>query len=147
MKHRGWYKYINFYINLTNHTKSFNSGLVKYMRKAAHPSGCVDSLNPHHCRGKQLHHHGGGVCWLFVLLWIDLWCQELIVCKKLYKNNLKKRLTALLFDPPRHVPHPPGFQFTLAKCWALRPGGGEHGTCWYAYNMAGHACGCLLCGV
>ena len=32
---------------------------------------CVDSSNPHRWRGKQLHHHGGGVCWLFVLLWID----------------------------------------------------------------------------
>ncbi len=30
---------------------------------------------------------------------------KLIVCKKWYKNNLKMRLTALLFDPPRHAPH------------------------------------------
>ncbi len=35
-----------------------------------------------------------------VLLRIDLWRYKLIVCKIWYKNNLKMRLTALLFDPP-----------------------------------------------
>ncbi len=45
------------------------------------------------------------VCWLFVLLWMDLWCHELIACKKWYKNNLQMRLMALLFGPPRHTPH------------------------------------------
>jgi hypothetical protein len=64
-------KNIDFYINLTNQTKSFNSGLGTNMRKAACPSGGVVSLNPRRCRGKRLHHHGGGICWLFVLLWID----------------------------------------------------------------------------
>ncbi len=54
-----------------NQTKSFNSGLGKYVHKAACPSGGVDSLNPCRWRGKRLHHHVGGVCWLFVLLWID----------------------------------------------------------------------------
>jgi hypothetical protein len=34
-------KYINFYINLLNQTKSFNNGLGKDMRKAARPSGGV----------------------------------------------------------------------------------------------------------
>ncbi len=105
IKHRGWYKYIYFYTNLTNQTKSFDSGLGKYMCNAARPLGGVDSLNPHRWRGKWLHHHGGGVCWLFVLLWINLLCHKLIVCKKWYKNNLKMRLTALLFGPPRHAPH------------------------------------------
>jgi hypothetical protein len=52
--------------------KSFNSNLGKYMRKAARPSGGMESSNSHRWRGKQLHHHGGGVCWLFVLLWMDL---------------------------------------------------------------------------
>ena len=75
-----------------NLTKPFNSGLVKWMRKAAHPLGGMDSLKPLRRRGERLHHHGGGVCWLFVLLWIDSWCHELIVCKKWYKNNLKMRL-------------------------------------------------------
>ncbi len=75
------------------------------MRKAAHYLDGVDSLNPCRWRGKRLHHHGGGVCWLFVLLWMDSWRHELIVCKKWYKNNLKMRLTELLFDPPRRAPH------------------------------------------
>ncbi len=75
------------------------------MRKATHPSGGVDSSNPCRWRGERLHHHDGGVCWIFVLLWIDSWCLKPIVCKKWHKNNLKMRLTALLFDPPRHTPH------------------------------------------
>ncbi len=75
------------------------------MRKAARHSDGEDSLNPRCWRGKRLHHHGGGVCWLFVLLWMDSWHHGLIVCKKWYKNNLKMRLTALFFDPPRRAPH------------------------------------------
>jgi hypothetical protein len=71
IKYRGQYKYIDFYINLLNSTKPFDSGLKKWMRKAAHHSGGMVSLNPHRWRGKRLHHHGGGVCWLFVLLWMD----------------------------------------------------------------------------
>ncbi len=81
-------KYIDFYINLTNKTKSFNSGLGKNMGKATCPSSGMVSLNPCRWRGEQLHHHGGGVCWLFVLLWIDSWRHETIVCKNWYKNNL-----------------------------------------------------------
>jgi hypothetical protein len=42
---------------------------------------------------------------------------------------------------------PPGFQHTLTKFLASRPGGGVWETCWYAHNMAEHACECLLCGV
>ncbi len=105
IKHRGWYKYIDFYINLLILTKPFDSGFKKWMRKAARHSDGVDSLNPRRWRGEQLHHHGGGVCWLFVFLWMDSWCHELIVCKKWYKNNLKMRLMALLFDPPGRAPH------------------------------------------
>ncbi len=85
--------------------KPSNSSLGTIMRKAACHSDGVDSLNPRRWKGKQLHHHGGGVCWFFVLLWMDSWRHELIVCKKWYKNNLKMRLTALLFDPPRRAPH------------------------------------------
>jgi hypothetical protein len=72
--------------------KSFNSDLGQYMHKAACPSGGMESSNPRHWRGKRLHHHGGGVCWLFVLLWMDSWHHELIVCKNWYKSNLKMRL-------------------------------------------------------
>ncbi len=75
------------------------------MRKAARPLGGMVSLNPRRWRGKRRHHHGCGVCWLFLLLRIDPWCHELIVCKKWYKNNLKMRLTALLFDPPTRAPY------------------------------------------
>jgi hypothetical protein len=63
------------------------------MRKAARHSDNVDSPNPRRWRGERLHHHGDGVCWLFVLLWMDLGRHKLIVCKKWYKNNLKMRLT------------------------------------------------------
>ncbi len=90
-----------------NLTKPFNSGLGKLMRKAARPLGGVDSLNPCCWRGERLHHHGGGVCWLFVLMWMDSWRHELIICKIWYKNNLKMRLMALLFDPPTRAPYQP----------------------------------------
>jgi hypothetical protein len=63
---------IYFYINLMNQTKSFDSGLGTNMRKAAPPLGGVVSLNPHRWRGERLHQHGGGVCWLLMLLWMDL---------------------------------------------------------------------------
>ncbi len=74
------------------------------MSKAAHHLDGVDSLNPPRWRGEQLHHQGGGVCWLFVLLWMDSWRHELIVCKKWYKNNLKMRLT-IFFYALRREPH------------------------------------------
>jgi len=61
-------------MNLSN---SFNSGLRQYMRKAARPLVGMDLSNPRHRRGWRLHHHGGGVC---VLLWMDSWRHELIVC-------------------------------------------------------------------
>jgi hypothetical protein len=37
------------------------------MSKANHPSGGVGSSNPRRLRGWRLHHHGDGVCWVFVL--------------------------------------------------------------------------------
>jgi hypothetical protein len=64
---------INYnYFNLLILPKPFNSGLGTNMSKAACHSDGVDSSNPCPWRGKRLHHHGGGVCWLFVLLWMDL---------------------------------------------------------------------------
>jgi hypothetical protein len=104
IKHRGKNTNINFYFNLKNQLNFFKSSLGTNMCKAAHHSGCVDSLNPRHWRGKCLHHHGGGVCWLFVLLWMDSCCHELIVCKKWDKKNLKMRLMALLFVPHWYAP-------------------------------------------
>ena len=76
------------------------------MRKAAHHSDGVDSSNPRRWRDAvMLHHHGGGVCWLFVLLRMDSWCHKLIVCKIWYKNNPKEGLKTLLCAPPRRAPH------------------------------------------
>jgi hypothetical protein len=51
-------------LNLLN---CFDGGIGKIMRKAAHPSSGMDSSNPRRWRGKRLHHHGDGVCLLFVL--------------------------------------------------------------------------------
>ncbi len=99
IKHRGQYKYIDFYISLLNLTKPFNSGLKKWMRKATCYSGSVVSSNPRRWRGERLHHHGGGVCWLFTLLWMDLWCHKTIVCKKWHKNNPKEGLCGVTFWP------------------------------------------------
>jgi hypothetical protein len=85
--------------------KSFNIGLGQYMRKASHPSGGMESSNPRHWRGKWLHHHGGDVRCVLVLLRMDSWHHELNVCKKWYKNNLKMRLTALLSGPHWRAPY------------------------------------------
>jgi hypothetical protein len=51
--------------------KSFDSGLGQYMRKAARPAGSVELSNPRRWMGERLHHHGGDVCCVFVLLWMD----------------------------------------------------------------------------
>ncbi len=75
------------------------------MRKAAHPSGGMDSSNPCHWRDGRLHHHGRGVYWIGCVLWMVSWRHKLIVCKKWYKNNPKMRLTALLSDPPMRAPY------------------------------------------
>jgi hypothetical protein len=49
-----------------NLSKSFNSGLGQYMRKAACPLVGMDLSNPRRQRGWRLHHHGGCVCCVFV---------------------------------------------------------------------------------
>ena len=49
-----------------NLSKSFNSGLGQYMRKATRPSVGLDLSNPRSRRGWRLDHHGGGVCCVFV---------------------------------------------------------------------------------
>jgi hypothetical protein len=72
IKHKVDEKYIDFYINLLILPKPFDSGLETNMSKAAHHSDGVYSSNLRCWRGERLHHHGGGVCWLFVLLWMDL---------------------------------------------------------------------------
>ncbi len=51
-------------MNLLNH---FDGGVGKIMRKAAHPSSGMDSSNPHHWRGEQLH-YGDVVCHDVVVL-------------------------------------------------------------------------------
>jgi hypothetical protein len=51
-------------LNLLN---CFDGGVGKMMRKAARPSSGMDSSNPRRWRGERLHHHGDGVCLLFVL--------------------------------------------------------------------------------
>jgi hypothetical protein len=66
-EHRGKHKLINFYINLLNLLNRFDGSIRTSMRKAAHPSGGVGSSNPCRWRGERLHHHGDGVCLLFVL--------------------------------------------------------------------------------
>ncbi len=55
------------YINLLNLLNRFDSSIGTSMRKAAHPSGGVGSSNLRRWRGEPLHHHGDGVCLLFVL--------------------------------------------------------------------------------
>ncbi len=79
--------------------------LVQYMCKAACHSGSVDSSNPCRWRGKRLHHYSGGVCWLFVLLWMDSQRHELIVGKKWFKKTLKMSLMVLLFVSPMRAPY------------------------------------------
>jgi hypothetical protein len=64
-------KNINNYFTLLILPKPFDSGFGTNISKAAHHSDVMDSSNPYRWRGKWLHHHGGGVCWLFVLWWID----------------------------------------------------------------------------
>jgi hypothetical protein len=51
-------------LNLLIH---FDGGVRKIMRKAARSSSGIDSSNPRRWRGERLHHHGDGVCLLFVL--------------------------------------------------------------------------------
>ncbi len=77
------------------------------MRKATRPSGGVDSSSPHRWMGKRLHHHGGGVCWLFVLLWIDSWRHKLIVYKNWYKSIPKEGLCGVKFWPTLVCTTPP----------------------------------------
>ncbi len=61
----------------------FDSGIEKWMRNATcHLDGMV-LLNPRCWRGERLHHHGGGVCWLFVLC-ENMWLSYLA----LYINSL-----------------------------------------------------------
>ncbi len=72
IKQGGRHKHVHFYFNLWNQLNLFNDGLGTNMRKAAQPSGGVDSLNPRRWRDGRLHHLGCGVYWIGCVLWIDL---------------------------------------------------------------------------
>jgi hypothetical protein len=69
------------------------------MHKAIRHSDGVDSSNPGRWRGKRLYHHGGGVCWLFVLLWMDSWHHELIVYKLPWSESLSLNIEEILVRP------------------------------------------------
>jgi hypothetical protein len=66
-------------MNLLNR---FDGGIGTNMHKAAHPSGGMDSSNPHRWRGEWLHHHGDGVCLLFVQMCRLVWSSSLVVCRR-----------------------------------------------------------------
>ncbi len=85
--------------------------LARPLRRLAYHSYCVDSSNPHRWKGKRLHHHSGGVCLLLVLLWMDLWRHDTIVCKKWYKNNPKEGLCGVTFWPTLACTTPEGEYF------------------------------------
>jgi hypothetical protein len=60
------------------------------MRKATCPLGSVDSSNPCCRRGKQLHHHGGDVCCVFVLcVGVSSGCLTCRTCKKDQNTTLR----------------------------------------------------------
>ncbi len=71
------------------------------MHKAARPSGGVGSSNPHHWRGKRLHHHGDVCC---VVLWLCVAVKH-IICKKVLEHNLKVhilpyyKVNGVIFSP------------------------------------------------
>jgi hypothetical protein len=60
-------------MNLLILPKHFDSGLGTNMSKAACHLDGVDSSISCHWKGERLYHHGGGVCWLFVFLFVLLW--------------------------------------------------------------------------
>jgi hypothetical protein len=69
-----------------NLTKSFVGNLRQNMCKANRPLGSMVSSNPRRFTGKQLNHHGGDVCCVFVVLCVVV---SLVVCKKVTEHNLK----------------------------------------------------------
>jgi hypothetical protein len=71
IKHRGQYKYIDFYINLLNLTKPFDSGLEKMNAQGRPPLGRCGFIESTPLEGRAAPSPCGGVCWLFVLLRID----------------------------------------------------------------------------
>ena len=76
------------------------------MRKAAHPSGGMDSSNPHRWRGEQLHHHGDGVCLLFVLFCaVSSDRRHSSYVDKYESNLLKVGLLMKQSVPPRLAPY------------------------------------------
>ena len=66
-----------------NLSKSFDSGLGQYMRKAARQLVGMDLSNSCHQRGWRLHHHGGGVCCVFVLCVASY---LVVIMRRIYKG-------------------------------------------------------------
>ncbi len=66
-------------------TKSFDGSHGKGMHKAALPWGGVDSSNPRHRRGWQLHRHGGVVCLVICAFLCAFW----LVTHELYSSYLR----------------------------------------------------------
>ena len=75
------------------------------MRKAAHPSGGMDSSNLHRWRGEQLHHHGDDVCLLFVLFCAVSSDRRHSSYVDKYESNLKVGLLMKQSAPPRLAPY------------------------------------------
>ncbi len=89
-------------LNLLNR---IDGGIGTNMRKAAHPSGGMDSSNPHRWRGEQLHHHGDGVCLLFVLFCAVSSDRRHSSYVDKYESNLKVGLLMKQSAPPRLAPY------------------------------------------
>ncbi len=125
------------------------------MRKAAHPSDGMGSLNPCRWRGKRLH-HGGGVCLLFVQkMWRLVWLLSLVVCRQVPQDNLKIRVKTLLFAPPTRAPRHLCVLDTVCYSLGLHPFSALNPDCficmiwdspWYLVSTSGwyhHVC-CIL---
>jgi hypothetical protein len=93
------------------------------MRKAAHPSGGMDSSNPHRWRGEQLHHHGDGVCLLFVLFCAVSSDRRHSSYVDKYESNLKVGLLMKQSVPPRLAPYLPTNKIRVLPgvswCWEV----------------------------
>jgi hypothetical protein len=74
-------------------SKAFDSSLGKNMCKAGCQLGGVGSSNPHHQRGWQLCHHGGGVCCvLMCFVCPHVTCNSSVrfsICEKVPEHNPK----------------------------------------------------------
>jgi len=62
------------------------------MRKAAHYFGSMDSSNSRRWRGERLHHHGDGVCLLFVLF---VPSHLVVFTRHMYLDKYKRDVTSM----------------------------------------------------